>query len=644
MRIRYSRWDGSQDPLGPDLAAGDLLEAMSDDLLAGQGADRALSRLLRRGLRGRFTGLDALRARLRDARRREQERLNLEGPLAEVRERLEEILETERRTLSFRAEDEARLAEQVLDSLPPDPAGQIRELKEYRFADPEAQRKFDELLDWLKDQVLGSHFRNLAEGMRSMSPEELQRFKDMLAELNAMIDAKERGEHRPEDFARFMQRYGDLFPGNPRTLDELLEQMARRMAALSRLLSSMSPEQRAELEALARQVLEDMDLAFEVDRLSSALSGMFPQMPWDDPALAGGEEPMSMQATVDALERLSDFEDLDRTLSGEYAGALLDDVDEEKLRRTLGDWAVRDVRQLKEIERALEQAGLVARSAGRLRVTARGARKLGERALIRVFEQLRQDREGAHEARVAGGQAEPTGATRPWRFGDSGDIAVQKTVFNAVVRAGPSPSPRLSPEDFELVEAETRTEAATALLLDLSFSMPLRGHWVPAKKMALALHALIQGRYPNDTLYLIGFSDYARKMEAADLTAAGWERVYGTNMQHAFNLAGRMLAKHPRATKQVIMVTDGEPTAHLVDGVAEFNWPPVHETIDATLREAMRLAKDGVTINVFMLEDAQGLAQFMERLARLTNGRVFQTAGEGLGEFVVRDYVRRRAS
>src|SRR6266567_1823269 len=644
MRIRYSRWDGSQDPLGPDLAAGDLLEAMSDDLLAGQGADRALSRLLRRGLRGRFTGLDALRARLRDARRREQERLNLEGPLAEVRERLEEILETERRTLSFRAEDEARLAEQVLDSLPPDPAGQIRELKEYRFADPEAQRKFDELLDWLKDQVLGSHFRNLAEGMRSMSPEELQRFKDMLAELNAMIDAKERGEHRPEDFARFMQRYGDLFPGNPRTLDELLEQMARRMAALSRLLSSMSPEQRAELEALARQVLEDMDLAFEVDRLSSALSGMFPQMPWDDPALAGGEEPMSMQATVDALERLSDFEDLDRTLSGEYAGALLDDVDEEKLRRTLGDWAVRDVRQLKEIERALEQAGLVARSAGRLRVTARGARKLGERALIRVFEQLRQDREGAHEARVAGGQAEPTGATRPWRFGDSGDIAVQKTVFNAVVRAGPSPSPRLSPEDFELVEAETRTEAATALLLDLSFSMPLRGHWVPAKKMALALHALIEGRYPNDTLYLIGFSDYARKMEAADLTAAGWERVYGTNMQHAFNLAGRMLAKHPRATKQVIMVTDGEPTAHLVDGVAEFNWPPVPETIQKTLQEAMRLARAGVTLNVFMLEDTPGLQRFMERLARLTNGRVFQSKGEGLGEFVVRDYVQRRAS
>jgi uncharacterized protein with von Willebrand factor type A (vWA) domain len=643
MRVRYSRWDGTQDPLGPAISTGDLLEAMTDELLSGQDADRALSRLLRRGMRGRFTGMDALRARLRQARRQEAERLNLEGPLQQVQERLDEILEAERRTLSFRAEDDARLREQFLDSLPPDPAGQIKELKDYRFVDPEAQGKFDELMEWLREQVMGSYFRNMAEGMRNMSPEQLQRFKDMLSELNSMIEARDRGE--PFDFQGFMQRYGDFFPESPRSLDELLEQMARRMAALSRLLGSMSPEQRAELEALARQVLEDFDLAFQVDRLAGALAELFPQMPWDEPALAGGEEAMPMQATVDALERLSDYEDLDRSMRADYAGASLEDVDEEKLRRTLGEDAARDLRRLKEIERALEEAGLVARQGGRLQVTARGARKMGERALIKVFEHLRKDRDAAHDAHQAGGQAEPTGATRPWRFGDSGQIAVQKTVFNAVVRDGPSPTPRLLPEDFELVEAETRTEAATALLLDLSFSMPLRGHWVPAKKMALALHALIEGRYPHDHLYLIGFSDYARRMQPEDLAASGWERVYGTNMQHAFNLAGRMLANHPRATKQVIMVTDGEPTAHLMEGdEVFFSWPPVPETIQKTLQEALRLSRSGVTINVFMLEDSAGLQRFMERLARLTNGRLFQTAGEGLGDFVIRDYVSRRAS
>jgi uncharacterized protein with von Willebrand factor type A (vWA) domain len=647
MRFRYSRWDGTQDPLGPDLSAGDLLEAMSEGLLSGQGADAALSRLLRRGMRGRFSGMDALRARVRDARRREEEQLNLEGPLQEIQRRLDEILEIERRTLTFRAEDDARLREQFLDSLPPDPAGQLKELKDYRFVDPDAQAKFDELLEWLREQVMGSYFRSMAEGMQSMSPEQLARFKDMLSELNAMIDARERGEHRPEDFAAFMQRYGDFFPEGPQTLDELLEQMARRMAALSRLLASMSPEQRAELEALAHQVLQDMDLAFQVSQLAGALSDLFPQMSWDDPTLAAGEEAMPMRATVEALERISDYEDLERAMRADYAGASLEDVDEDRLRRTLGEDAVRDVRRLKEVERALERAGLVTRSGGRLAVTPRGARRIGERALIRVFEHLRKDREAAHDVRQAGGVAEPTGATRPWQFGESGQIAVQKTVFNAVVRQGPSAHPRLHPDDFELVEAESRTEAATVLLLDLSFSMPLRGHWVPAKRMALALHALIEGRYPHDSLYLVGFSDYARQMQPEDLAAAGFERVYGTNMQHAFNLAGRLLSQHPRATKQVIMVTDGEPTAHLLEnGMAEFNWPPVPETIDKTLTEAMRLARAGVTINVFMLEDSGGLIRFMERLARLTNGRVFQTAGSGdaLGEFVIRDYVNRRAS
>ena len=641
MRFEYSRWDGSQDPLGPDVSSGDLLDAMSDDILSGEGADGALRRLLRRGIRGRFSGTDALAARLREARLREEERLNLEGPLAEMQERLDGVLERERAALSFRPDDDARTRETFLDSLPPDLAGKLHELRDYRFADPDAQRDFDELMEHLTREVLGSYFRNLAEGLRDMTPEQLQRFKDMLAELNAMIEARDRGD--PYDFPGFMERYGDLFPDRPRSLDELLENLARRMAAMSRLLASMSPERRRELEALAQEVLQDLDLAFEADRLASNLADLFPDMPWDDPAMAGGEEALPLQATVGALERLHDFEDLERSFKGDYAGASLEDVDEDALRRTLGDAAAADLRRLKEIERALEEAGLVTRARGRVEVTPRGARKLGERALMRVFEPLRRDREGTHEAREAGGLAEPTGSTRPWTFGDAGQVAVQRTVFNAVARGGAAGGIRLRPGDFELVDAETRTETATALLLDLSFSMPLRGHFVPAKRMALALHALIEGRYPTDTLYLVGFSDYARRMEPRDLTAAGWERVYGTNMQHAFNLAGRLLSQHPRAARQVIMVTDGEPTAHLEDDEVFFSWPPVPETIRRTLHEAIKLARAGVTLNVFMLEESPGLARFMERMARLTSGRVFLMSAESAGDFVLRDYVRRRA-
>lgn len=640
MRFRYSRWDDSQDPFGPDLPSAELLEALSDDMLSGDGAEGALDRLVRRGMEGRFSGLDALRARLQEARIREQAELSLAGPLDELHQRLEEVLDRERAALSFRADDDARLREAFLDALAPDAPGKIRELQDYRFVDPEAQRAFDELMEHLREQVVGAHFRQMAEGMRNVSPEELQRFKDMLAELNDMIERRGRGEE--VDFESFMGRYGDLFPDGPKTLDELLENMARRMAALSRLMASLSPEQRSELQALAELVLQDMDLAFEVDRLRANLVSSFPAMPWDDPALAGGEELQPLSSTVDAMERLHDFEDLDRSMRQEYAGASLEDVDEDAVRRTLGEDAARDVGRLKRIERALEEAGLVTRRDGKLEVTPKGARKLGERALVKVFEQLRRDREGTHDARESGGVAEPTGATRPWRFGDTGQIAVQRTVFNAVLRGGMGEGVKLEPDDFELVEAEQRTEAATALLLDLSFSMPLRGHFVHAKKMALALHALIEGRYPHDTLYLIGFSDYARRIEPRDLTTAGWERVYGTNMHHAFNLAGRLLAEHPRATRQVIMVTDGEPTAHLEGEEVFFSWPPVRRTIELTLAEAVRLSKAGVTLNIFMLEESPGLIRFMERLAELTAGRVFLMDDRELGAFVVRDFVARR--
>ncbi|MGZ8583064.1 MAG: vWA domain-containing protein [Actinomycetota bacterium] len=647
MRFRYSRWDGTQDPFGPDVPAVDVLEELTDEILMGEGADHALQRLLRRGMQGRFTGMDALRTRLRQQREREEQLLDLSGPLEDIRERLEEILERERTELSFRDDDDARLREGFLDALPPDAPGQLGELREYRFADPTAQRLFDELQEHIREQVMGSYFRQMAEGMRSMSPEDIARFKDMLAELNGLIEMRERGEDTQPAFEDFMSRHGGFFPDDPRSLDQLLEGMARRMAAMSALMASLSPEQREELARLAEQVMRDMDLAFEVDRLNANLQDAFPGMGWGRGEGYGqgfGDgEGMPMSAAVDAMERLHDYEELDRAMEGEYAGASLDDVDEDAVRRRLGDTAAQDLHRLKQIERMLEEAGLVQRRQGRLEVTPRGARKLGERALTQIFEELQRDREGTHEARDAGGLAEPTGATRPWNFGDHGQLAVQRTVFNAVTRSTPGEPVRLIPDDFEVVEAEHRTETATALLLDLSFSMPLRGHFIHAKKMALALHALIEGRYPHDTLYLIGFSEYARRMQPEDLTAPGFERVYGTNMQHAFMLANRLLSQHPRATRQVIMVTDGEPTAHLEGDQAFFSWPPVPETIELTLAEAMRLAKSGVRLNIFMLEESEGLARFMERLARMTKGRVFLMDDDRVGEFVLRDYVARRS-
>ncbi|MGI8425217.1 MAG: vWA domain-containing protein [Actinomycetota bacterium] len=683
MRSKYSRWDGTQDPFSDKLEIGELLDEMSEDLLSGVGPSRAIRRLMRRGLEGR-PGLDDLRRRLAERRRKWTEATNLEGPLEEIRDKLSELLEQERDALANRDGDDARSRETFLDGLAKSPAAAIKDLMDYKFVDPQAQQQFNDLVEGLQQQILSAYFGQMVGAMKTITPDDLARMREMIGELNQMIAARERGD--TPDFARFMERFGDFFPENPSNLDELLEVLANRMAAMSRLLASLSPEQRRQLQELSSAVLGDLDLGFEMEMLNQELRSLIPNLPWDQGALGMGEDPMSLGQAIGAIEELSDMEELEDSLAGSYPGAGIEDIDEDKLQQALGEQAVEDLRQLKQIEKALEEAGVVTRERGNIELTARGIRNLGERALVKVFEVLRQERPGAHEDRAAGGAAEPTGATRPWRFGDSGEISVSKTVFNAVIRtASERPagafSARLSPEDFELIEAESKTRTATVLLLDLSFSMTLRGHWIPAKRMALALQALIESKYPQDDLYFIGFSDYARRLKAEDLTATGpIERVYGTNMQHAFLLARRLLSDHPRASKQVIMVTDGEPTAHLEEKRLEgglssltealaqmglvspvlpgggqfltpedeeggpysaFAWPPTATTIHKTLAEAARLAAGGVTLNIFMLEEDPGLVDFMDELARRTSGRIFQTAGQDIGRFVLRDFVRR---
>ncbi|HWL64593.1 MAG TPA: hypothetical protein VNP73_01350, partial [Actinomycetota bacterium] len=542
MKARFSRWDGTQDPFGTEVDVRAVLEQMSDELLSGYGLDWSLREMQRRGMSGR-TGLDDLMRRLREQRQRMADQTNLAGPLAEVKRELDEILSLERAALSKERSDTARMKEMTLDALPNHPAGALRELGTYEFASGEAKARFDALLEKLKRDVLNSYFKNLAGAMRDITPEDIARIKDMLAELNEMIAARNRGDDY--DFEGFMSRYGDFFPENPKDLDELLEVMARRMAAMSRLMASLTPEQRRELAELANTLLDDMDLAWQMDQLGQSLRELMPELPWDEASQMYGEDFMPMSAAVDAIERISEMEELEETLNLDYPGARLEDIDEEKLRRSLDEDAVQDLRWLKEVEQALEKAGLVKRIGGRLELTPRGAKLIGERSLTRVMERIR--REPTHRAK--GGQAEPTGQTRAWKFGDSDPISVERTVYNAVLRSGPGRDVKLKPEDFEVVETESRPRTATALLLDLSLSMPLRGHWIYAKRMALALQALIDSKYPQDALYLIGFSDFARRMEAVDLATVGWEHVQGTNMEHAFMLARRALAEDRRAIK-----------------------------------------------------------------------------------------------
>ena len=645
-RSRYSRWDNTQRPLDDEVDVASVLEEMSEELLSGYDGRWSLRELHRRGMQGR-SGLDSMLGRLRRARREWAERNNLSGPLQQVREKLDKILGLERAELSERKGDEAKLKQMQLDALPRHPAGALREMQNYDFSSPEAKARYEALLERLQQEVLDSYFKSLMGSMQSVTAQDVARMKEMMSELNELLAARNRGD--AVDFEGFMSRYGDMFPENPQNLDELLEILARRMAAMSRLMASLSPQQRAELQELAESVLSDLDLAWEMDQLNQNLRELMPNLPWDEVSPNMGNQEMPMSDAVDAIERVSEMEELEQTMSGDYAGATLEDIDEDQLRRALDEDAAQDLQWLKRIERALEEAGVVNRTKGRLELTARGARMIGERSLTRVLDRIRRD--PSHRAR--GGQAEPTGQTKPWVFGDSDPISVERTVYNSVLRSararpasvlrsGPGRVVSLSPEDFEVVETESRPRTATALLLDLSFSMPLRGHWIPAKRMALALHALIVGKYPQDSLHLVGFSDYARRMDAADLASVGWEDVHGTNMEHAFMIAGRVLADDPRFIKQVIMVTDGEPTAHLSDGHALFNWPPIPETIEKTLKQAMRLARSNISINVFMLDTSRGLEEFMARLSSLTGGEIYRADSAEIDQTVIGSYLRER--
>jgi uncharacterized protein with von Willebrand factor type A (vWA) domain len=212
-----------------------------------------------------------------------------------------------------------------------------------------------------------------------------------------------------------------------------------------------------------------------------------------------------------------------------------------------------------------------------------------------------------------------------------------------VLRAGPQRPVKLHVEDFEVVETERRSGAAVALLVDLSYSMALRGTWAAAKSTALALHTLVSTKYPQDAIEVIGFSRYARVLRPQDLPALSWDMVQGTNLQHALILASRHLARHPDAEPVVMVVTDGEPTAHLMaDGSAWFDWPTHPETTAATMAEVERITRRGATINVFMLDNEPGLVRFVEAMAARNGGRVFTPDTNRLGDYVVSDYLRAR--
>jgi uncharacterized protein with von Willebrand factor type A (vWA) domain len=668
---RYSRWDGSQQL--PPFDADDVLDALSEDILAEGDVRRALQRLMQRGLRGTrggdVPGLRRIVDRLRERRQAELERTHLDGVLDQLVERLDRIVSQERAGIERRLrdaegaaldaapgedQDRARMAEQVLsraaqqrrdrlDALPPDLAGRLHGLRDYEFMDPAARDAFNALTDELRQQLLQTYFHGLKEGVAGLSPDDLDGVRQMVRDLNGLLEKHASGADTRADFDAFMARHGGYFPSGIENVDQLIDHLHRQASQMASLLASMSPEMRSELQQLMDDLLRDDRLRWDMARLAGNLQSLRPQSSFGEPYPFSGDEPMGLVDALTAIDRQQQYDALEEELLGAREPDALERIDEALLRDLAGDDATEDLDQLRDLTRALEEAGYLEREGGRLDLTPRAARKLGMRALTDIFSRLRRESLGGHPLPAAGSGGERTDETKRYEHGDPFAVDLNRTLFNAMARGGPGTPVKLQPDDFEVHRAEEATVSSTVLLLDMSRSMLLRGCSTAAKRVAMALHTLIHTKYPRDRLYVVGFAYYARQIKPeAIATLSPYEFEYGTNLQHALLIARQLLGRRTGGNKEIVVITDGEPTAHISNGQVEFAYPPTVRTMQSTLREVGRATREGIVINTFMLERSRYLSEFVDLMSRINHGRAFYVEPEHLGEYVLVDYVSKK--
>jgi uncharacterized protein with von Willebrand factor type A (vWA) domain len=687
--FRYSRWDGTQQVMPFDAEA--IMEAISEDVLAHGDVRRALEKLMQQGYKfqsgERMPGLRDLLERLKQQRQDTLRRHNMDSVIKDIEQRLEKIKDTERAGIDHKVEegrqqlenDGAKEAEdggkakpkskakkpespdkeqleqlqkmlenmaakrkEQLDNLPQDIGGQIKGLRDYDFMDADARQQFQDLLSMLQQQMLNNSFSGIQQGLQDMqqNPAAMEEVREMLRDLNQML--RDREEGKEPRFNEFMQKHGHHFPPGIENLDQLLEHLAQQMQMMENMLNSMSPQQRAQLESTMEALMQDAGLRNEMAELASHLSNMMPSMGQPRQYRFSGDpdESLTMSEAMQVIGQLDELEKLEKELNAARRGDNIDELNSDRVGELLGPDAQQALEQLQELARQLEEAGYLEWQGSEMQLTPRAARKLGQKALEDIFAYLKKDAFGKHPISVRGRGGERTYDSKPYEFGDPFHLDLEATLVNALERNGTGTPVRLSPTDFEVYSTELLTQSSTALLIDMSRSMLLRGCFLAAKKVALALNHLIRSQFPKDDLFIIGFSGYARELKPEMLPQLDWsEYQYGTNLQHALMLSRSLLGRRKSPNRQIIVITDGEPTAHLEDGEVFFNYPPTFRTIQETMREVVRCTRDRIVINTFMLERSYYMADFVEQMTKVNKGRAFYATPEALGEYILVDYV-----
>lgn len=647
-RARYGRYAGGPDPLAPPVDLAEALDAIAEDVMAGYSPRHALQEFLRRGGRNR-EGLDDLARRVQQRRIELLGRHNLDGTLNEVRKLLDAAVLEERKQLARDAmmdNNDRAFREMQLQNLPQSTAAAVNELASYDWQSGTARQAYEKIKDLLGREVLDQRFAGMKQALENATEEDRAAVNGMLRDLNGLLGKHRRGEDTAADFQEFMARHGHFFPENPQSVEELIDALAQRAAAAQRLLQSMSPEQREELMSLSAQAFGSPELMAQLDQLDSSLRALRPAEDWTGSERFEGQEGLGLGDGTGVLQDLAELDELSEQLSQSYNGSRLDDLDLDALARQLGQNAAVTARTLAEIERAMQDGGYLRRGAdGDLKLSPQAMRRLG-RALLRDTARQLSGRQGRRDTRVAGAAGEQIGSSRQWEFGDAEPWDVTRTMTNAIRRTvadggDPGRGLRLGAGDIEVAETEARTQAAVVLLVDVSFSMAAEGRWVPMKRTALALHHLVSTRFRGDRLQLIAFGRYARSMDIGELTALASRREQGTNLHHGLLLANRFFRQHPSMQHVLLVVTDGEPTAHLLpEGESWFSYPPDPETIRVTIAELDRLGRAGTQSTFFRLGDDPGLARFVQRMARRVDGRVVAPEAGELGTAVVGEYLR----
>jgi uncharacterized protein with von Willebrand factor type A (vWA) domain len=614
----------------------------------------------------RLPSLQELIQRLRQRRQEHLKKYKLNSMMEDIRKRLDDIISKERQGIQHRL-DEARqktsdgsgnldpemqkkllqnLEERAsqntekLDGLPRDVGGKIKELNQYDFMDGEARQQFQELMEMLKRSTMSSYAKEMTQRLKSMDADSLAAMRHFMEAINQMLEARRRGEE--PDFEGFMKQFGDFFGDNPpRDLDELIERLQQQLAQAQALMESLSPADRQELQNLIDSMLDE-STKYEMAKLMANMESLYPGWLDAEGYSFSGKESISYAEALRLMENLQKMDRLEEQFQDSRYDDSLDEIDEKLVQELLGDSASEELKRMREITKMLEDAGYIRKNRGQYELTPRGMRKIGEKALNTVYASLKKDRSGSHNIKQRGTGGERIDETKRYEFGDDFDLHLQKTLTNALLR-GPQVPIKMKVDDFEVFRQEQTTRSATVMMLDMSMSMRMGGNFEAAKIVSIALNSLITGKFPKDSLYILGFSAVARRMTPEELTYITWDDFTPyTNMQHGFMTARKILSRERAANKQVILISDGQPTAHIENGQIVFHLPTTRRCIDVTLREVNNCTRAGIVINTFMLPSHEIFNMFVDQMARLNHGRVFFTEPGDLGKYIIVDYINNK--